>query len=337
MSNLLSLREVAQSAMDQKTKPVGALGRLEALAIELCVQQGSLQPETDPARCLLFAGDHGISAFGVSLYPRSVTAQMMRNFISGGAAASVLAQEHACQLLVIDVGVDADLHELEGIVHEKVARGTEALHLRSAMSAAQCQQAMAVGERHALLARQAGVRVLLLGEMGIGNTTSAAVLLAALTQTSARDCVGSGTGVQGAQLEHKCALAAQALARPHQPDPQSLLQEFGGLEIAAMVGAILALRESRMSILIDGYIVTVAALIAVRMQPACRNRLLFAHRSAESAHGLALQALSAAPLLDWQLRLGEGSGALLVLPLLRSAAAIMQRMASFAEAGVSSA
>jgi nicotinate-nucleotide--dimethylbenzimidazole phosphoribosyltransferase len=327
-------RAQVQAHLDQKTKPPGSLGRLEQLAIELCLMQDSLEPAVDPARALIFAADHGISHFQVSAYPRAVTMQMMHNFEHGGAAINVLARSAGVPVEVIDVGVDADLSALKRITHAKVARGSRALQLEDALTDAELQAALEVGQATARRAHAQGVQTLILGEMGIGNTTSASALLAALSGSSVELCVGAGTGVSGAQREHKVSLIKQGLSRADLSDARSIMRALGGLELAALTGAILSAHRARQLVLVDGFIVTVAALCAVRLRPETRACLSFAHQSAEAGHRLALAALQAEPLLDWQLRLGEGSGAMLAFPLLRAAAAIAREMASFASAGV---
>lgn len=337
ISEPLSAAQI-QRVLDLKTKPVGSLGALEKLALQLCQVQNTLQPRVDPVRVLIFAADHGVAEEGVSLYPREVTAQMVRNFVGGGAAISVLAHTFAAQLEVIDVGVAADLSDLSGIVHAKIAFGSANIRQRAAMTLAQMQEAMAAGAAAVRRARDAGVRCVALGEMGIANTTAASALIAALLNVSAGVSVGAGTGVAGAQLVLKTQVVAEALARVRGvTDADQLLSELGGLEIAALCGAMLEAAACAMIVLVDGFIVTAAAMVAVRLQPSARKTMVFAHQSAERAHVLALEALQAEPLIALGLRLGEASGAALAIPLVRAAAAIVRDMASFEQAGVSSA
>ncbi len=326
-------RAAARAVLAKKTMPAGALGRIEWLAAELAAIHGTTMPDLRRVHALLFAADHGVSHAGVSAYPRAVTAAMLYNFAQGGAAASVLARALDVELEVIDVGVDSDAPPPAGIVNARIARGSADLRIQPALGTEHCRAALAVGQ--AAVARIGPVGALVLGEMGIGNTTSASALLAALTGADAAVCTGPGTGVSGAALERKRAAVAQAVARVDtSAGPESLLAELGGYEIAAMVGAIHAAAARRIPVLIDGFIVGVAALVAVRMQPATRDLLLFAHRSAEPAHRLVLDELNAEPLFDLGLRLGEGTGALLAVPLLRAAAAILTDMATFDDAGV---
>ena len=328
-----------RAALDAKTKPPGSLGRLEDLAARLALVQGTLAPSVDPARAIVFAADHGVADEGVSAYPKAVTAEMAKNFAAGGAAVSVIARANGIELRAVDVGVDADLSGVDGLVHEKVRRGTDNLARGPAMSHEDVDAALGVGRRAIVDAAEAGCRAVCLGEMGIGNTTSAAILTAALTGGSAAAATGAGTGVAGEALEAKRALVARALERaaPLADDPAELLCEVGGLEIAALVGAMTEAPAHRIVTVVDGFIATAAALVAVGMRPALAESLFFAHRSAEPGHGAALEALGATPVLDLGLRLGEGSGAVLALPVLRGAAAVLRDMATFESAGVSGA
>lgn len=329
----MNWRAAAEFEMARKTMPSGALGRLQQLAVRLADIQRTLSPRVDRTRVVVFAADHGVSLDGVSAYPRAVTAQMLANFAAGGAAVSVLARTLGVELEVVDVGVDRSPEALPGIVGQSIARGSANLRLQPALTRTQCAQALAVGQD--ALRRAQGVDALGLGEMGIGNTTAASALLAALIKAPIEQCVGPGTGVAGAALVHKQAVVATALARlRHDLDPLTLLAELGGFEIAALVGCMLQAGLARVPVVVDGFIVTVAALLATRIEPACAPVLIYAHRSAEPAHQLALDALEAEPLLDLGMRLGEGSGAVLAMPLLRSAAAILREMATFESAAV---
>lgn len=341
----------AQAALDAKTKPPGSLGRLEALAARMAALQDTLAPQADPARAVVFAADHGVTVEGVSPYPSSVTAQMVRTFASGGAAVTVLARAAGCAVEAVDVGVDADLTGVAGggarVVQASVRRGTHNLAARNAMTAAECAQAVQVGRDAAARAAQAGVRVLLLGEMGIGNTTASAALLSALTGADAVRTVGRGTGVDDAGLARKRAVVGRAVARFERAQPPggaaerayAALASLGGLEIAALVGAMREAAARRVAVVVDGFIVTVAALAAARVDPVVAPALVFAHVGSEAGHRLALEACSyagcdARPLLDLDLRLGEASGAVAALPLVRAACALFE-MATFEAAGVS--
>lgn len=332
-----ALEGALRDALDAKTKPPGSLGRLEDLAVALGLAQRSPRPSVDPARIVVFAADHGVAGEGVSAFPAEVTAQMVGNFVAGGAAVAVLGRTADASLEVVDVGVAADLSALEGIVHDKVARGTANLRVAAAMTHEELDAALASGRRAVVRAAGAGARTLLLGEMGIANTTSAAVLTGLLCKGSADVVTGRGTGLGDAALGRKRDVVRDALGRLDgcARDPLECLREAGGLEIAALVGAMLEAPAHRLVVVVDGYIVTAAALVACRLRPEARRQLVFAHRSAEPGHDLALAALEAEPLLDLGLRLGEGSGAVLALPLLRAAAAVLADMATFADAGVS--
>jgi nicotinate-nucleotide--dimethylbenzimidazole phosphoribosyltransferase len=347
----------AQRALDGKTKPPGSLGRLESLAIQLAVIQQTLTPVVDRGRICIFAADHGVTAEGVSAYPPQVTAEMTRVFARGGSAIGVLAREAAVDVEVIDVGVDAPAESLPGVVHAKVRRGSRNFAHEPAMTFEEVERAVEVGREAARRAARAGVQALGLGEMGIGNTTSAATLLSALTGAPAICTVGRGTGIDDAGLECKRAVVARALSyhavtmgAPGSIDPRRALACVGGLEIAALVGAALEAPGHRMVVIVDGFIATVGVLTAARLAPPSElgrilPALVFAHQSAERGHGLALEAfrtlehgaapIHLRPLLDLGLRLGEGTGSALAIPLLRAAAHLLCDMATFEEAGVS--
>jgi nicotinate-nucleotide--dimethylbenzimidazole phosphoribosyltransferase len=332
-----ALRRAARAAVDAKTKPLGALGRLEGLAVDLAVLQGTLAPSVDPARLVVFGADHGVAAEGVSAYPAVVTAQMMANLAGGGAAACVFTRALGVSLEVVDVGVAADLAALPGIVHAKVGPATRNIVAGPAMTPDQVAAAMAVGRTAVDRAAEAGCRALALGEMGIANTTAAAALASALTGASPEMTVGRGTGIDDAVLERKRSVVARALGLHVKPETgvPELLAALGGFEIAAMAGAILESSERRLVVVIDGFIVSVAALVAVRLDTRCRAACVFSHRSVEPGHAVVLRAMEATPLLDLGLRLGEGTGAVLALPLLRAACAMLSEMATFDGAGVS--
>lgn len=331
--------ERAQEAMDRKVKPPGSLGRLESLAIQLAVLQETLEPRMDRARILIFAADHGVTAEGVSAYPREVTAQMVRTFSSGGAAITVLARTLGLEVEVVDVGVDAELPELPGVVAARVRRSSRNFVHEPAMSPEELETALETGRAAARRAAEAGADAIGLGDMGIGNTTAAAALISALTGASPAETVGRGTGVDDRGLTRKQAVVEAAL-RLHAPQlahPRSALAAVGGLEIAALAGAALEAAHLRRAVLVDGFISTAAVLGAVRLNPEIRPALFYSHRSAEAGHGLALAVLGASPLLDLRMRLGEGTGSALAFPILKGAAAVLREMATFTEAGVSGA
>lgn len=327
-----------QARIDGKTKPVGSLGEIESLARQIGQVQRSLTPRLEQPHLLVFAADHGAAQAGVSAFPPEVTWQMVENFLAGGAAINVFARHSGLQLLVIDAGVAHDFGPRTGLVDAKIAFGTRNYLEQAAMSTFERDAAMARGVAIARDLADRGCRVIGFGEMGIGNTAAASLLTHLLTGTPLADCVGRGTGLDDAGLARKRALLAQAVQRaalPPEADVLTVLAEFGGFEIAMMAGAMLAAAERGVLLLIDGFIVTSALLVAVRIAPAIRDYCVFCHRSAEPGHLAQLRALQAEPLLDLGLRLGEGTGAALAWPLVRAAAAFLNEMASFESAGVS--
>lgn len=319
------------------TKPAGSLGVLEEVAVDMCGRQRTDQPRADVVPVIVFAGDHGVTARGVSPYPAEVTAQMMANFVAGGAAISVLARRLGSRLEIVDAGTVAD--PVPGVVVDRPCRGTADLSTGVAMSVEQVAHALGCGER--AVDRTGPADLLVLGEMGIGNTTAATAIAAALLDLPVRDLVGRGAGLDDAALERKAQTIEEALAL-HGPaiagadgPPLEALRRVGGLEIAALVGAIVRAARTGVPVLVDGFIVTVAAFVAVHLVPTCRPWLAFGTRSAEPGHDAVLGALDARPLLDLGLRLGEGSGAALAVDLVRAACDLHVSMATFAEASVS--
>jgi nicotinate-nucleotide--dimethylbenzimidazole phosphoribosyltransferase len=330
------LAAAARHAIDDKTKPLGSLGELETWAVQLAEIQGTLTPRIDRARVIVFGADHGVAHEGVSAYPPQVTAEMMRTFARGGAAINVLTRANGLEIEVIDVGVDADLTALPGVTHAAVRRGSRNMLHEPAMTDAERDQAMTVGRDAVRRAAADGVRAVGLGEMGIGNTTAAAAVLSALTGAPPAETVGRGTGVDDTRLAHKRLVVARALTcHAAYTEPLAALGALGGLELAAIAGAALEAPHHGIAVVADGFISTVATLAAVRIDPSIRPFVFCSHQSAEAGHALALSALGARPMLDLSLRLGEGTGAALAIPLLRSAAAVLSDMATFADAGVS--
>jgi nicotinate-nucleotide--dimethylbenzimidazole phosphoribosyltransferase len=320
------------------TKPAGALGDLERLAVDLAGLQRTDHPMALRAPIIIFAGDHGVTAKGVSAYPSDVTVQMLHNFARGGAAISVLARELGVPLMVVDAGTLSQ-HQVQGVVTDKPRCGTRDFSEEAALTASELKQAVECGRRALRQAIAEGADLVILGEMGIGNTTSAAAIACALTGQPPEFVVGNGTGLDEAGRERKVsvikhALGLHDLARPG-VKADDVLAAVGGLEIAALTGAIIASAQNGVPVLIDGFIVSIAALAAVRINPSCRPWMIFSHRSAERGHALVLEELKARPILDLGLRLGEGSGAALALPVLRLACALHNGMATFAEASVS--
>ncbi len=322
----------ACTALDQKTKPPGSLGELERLAAQISAIQRTLTPDTTIARTILFAADHGVVEEGISAYPQAVTRQMLHNFVSGGAAANALCKVNNVALEVVNVGVIGA--RIDGVVHAKVADGSNNIAATRAMDTTQLEQAMNAGRDAVQRAASAGTTLVALGEMGIGNTTSAAAIVAALCNVTANKSVGPGTGLDDAGVTHKISVVNRILECHSARQPKEVLQNMGGFEIAAMAGAMIEARQHKIAVVIDGYIVTSAALCAVGMEPSVREHLVFSHRSAEPGHIAALTHLNANPLLNLGLRLGEGSGAILAIPLIRSAVAILNEMATFETAGV---
>ena len=333
-----SLDAALLDKINNKTKPLGALGQLEQLALQIGRMQKTLTPALTSPQILVFAGDHGAAKAGVSAYPQDVTWQMVENFLAGGAAINVFAKHNGLGLRVIDAGVAHDFGARDGLVDAKVGPGTRNYIEEPAMSAHECAAALVKGAEIARKLADEGCNVLGFGEMGIGNTASASLITHTLTGALLEDCVGRGTGLDDAGLARKRDLLAQAVARaalPADADPMNVLAEFGGFEIVMMAGAMLGAAERGMTLLIDGFIVTSALLAASRIAPAIRDYCVFCHRSAEPGHLAQLAELHADPLIDLGLRLGEGTGAALAWPLVSAAVAFLNEMASFASAGVS--
>jgi nicotinate-nucleotide--dimethylbenzimidazole phosphoribosyltransferase len=327
------VRPALQRKLDQKTKPLGSLGRLESLALQLGEILGTESPSLVQPQLVVFAGDHGLAARGVSAYPSDVTWQMVENFLAGGACVSVLARQHGIALTVVDCGVRHDFAPRFGFLDYKIAYGTADSLMESAMSAAECERAIAQGRA---IVKSLPGNVLLLGEMGIGNTSAASLLMARLTGLGIAECTGVGTGLDDAGLQRKVAVLAQVLERhAHARDPLHAMEVFGGFEMATMLGAVLQAAEERRVVVVDGFITTSVVLVAHALHPLVIQRCVFAHRSGERGHSLMLHHMGAEPLLDMGLRLGEGSGAAMAWPLLQSACLVLAEMASFGSAGVS--
>jgi len=320
-------------AINNKTKPLGSLGRLEELAAQLGLIQRSTKVIIDEPSILVFAGDHGVVAEGVSAYPQDVTWQMVENFLANGAAINVFARQNGCALHVVDAGVNHDFGPRPGLVDRKVAHGTRNFAIEAAMSPQELDTALEHGM--ALVADLPG-NVVGFGEMGIGNTTSAAAIMHKLTGVQLARCVGAGTGLTNEGIARKQAVIAAAIDKhAGATSPLEVLATFGGFEIAMMAGAMLKAAALRKVLLIDGFIVTSALLVAARLQPAILDYCVFAHCSDENGHRLMLENLGARPLLHLGLRLGEGTGSALALPLLHAAANFLNEMATFASASVS--
>lgn len=328
--------EAALARQDTLTKPRGALGELERLATTLAGLQGTACPALDRVRICVFAADHGIAAAGVSAYPQAVTGEMVRNFAGGGAAISVLARELGATLDVVHLGTVNDPGVIAGVRRAWIAPSTANFLDAAAMDETQFAQALQAGRDSVDTAAAQRTQLLVGGEMGIGNTTAATALACALIDASPHELAGAGTGLDAAGIRRKADIVAHAVAyhRAFTYDPREALRRLGGFEIAALAGAYIAAAQHGIPVLVDGFIASVAALAAVAIRPDCRPWLLFAHRSAETGHSRVLDALDAVPLLDLGLRLGEGSGAAVAVPLLRLACALHAGMATFAQAGV---
>jgi nicotinate-nucleotide--dimethylbenzimidazole phosphoribosyltransferase len=326
------LTQGVQHRLDHLTKPLGSLGRIEALALQMAQVFNTTHPRLLAPQLVVFAADHGLAAQGVSAYPQAVTAQMVANMLAGGAAVSVLARQHGLALTVVDCGVVTHTAPHPQLLSAKVRAGTADSSLGPAMSLAECEAALAHGR--ALMQALPG-NVLLLGEMGIGNTSAATLLMCKLTGLSLGDCVGRGTGLDAAGLAHKHAVLARVLQRHAAAvEPLDVLAAVGGLEIATMVGAVQQAAANQRLVVVDGFITTAAVAVAEALQPGVLASCVFAHGSAENGHARWLKHLNVQPLVDLGLRLGEGSGAALAWPLIKSAELLLAEMASFASAGV---
>lgn len=322
--------------VDQLTKPLGSLGRLESLAIELAAMTGQPIPHVSPPGVIVFAADHGVAAEGVSAYPQEVTVQMVANMAAGGAGINVFARQIGALQMIVDVGVKEEVNA-PGVHNRRVRAGSGNILREQAMTSEEAEKALAAGIQSAYEIIEQGTKLLIVGEVGIANTTASSAVLAALTGADPEEIVGRGTGVSDEGWQRKKQVVRQALAQ-HRPDaaqPLDVLAKVGGLEIGAMTGAILAAASRRVPVLLDGFIAGVAALLAVRLSPQAADYLIAGHRSQEPGHAFVLRALEKEPLLDLKLRLGEGTGAALAYPLVEAACRMASEMATFSSAGVS--
>ncbi|GAB2693775.1 nicotinate-nucleotide--dimethylbenzimidazole phosphoribosyltransferase [Paenibacillus thermoaerophilus] len=326
----------AAAYLDTLTKPPGSLGKLETLACRLAGITGELRPDLSRRAVVVMAGDHGVCAEGVSAFPQEVTPQMVMNFLAGGAAINVLARQAGAEVVCVDVGVAAELSHPR-LVAAKVRPGTGNLAKEAAMTREEALQAVKAGIDVVDRLYGDGVRLFATGEMGIGNTTPSAAMLVALTGIGVEAAVGRGTGVDDAGLARKRDVVRRALDlhRPDASDPLGVVAAVGGLEIAGLMGVVLGAASRRCPVVIDGFISTVAALAAVRLCPQAASCLIASHRSQEHGHAAALEALGLSPMLELEMRLGEGTGAALAMHLIDAACRIMSEMATFAQAGVS--
>jgi nicotinate-nucleotide--dimethylbenzimidazole phosphoribosyltransferase len=330
------LLAAAQKRLDNKTKPLGSLGRLEEFARRMAAITGSLEPDTAGKIIYTFAGDHGIVEEGVSAFPREVTPQMVLNFLAGGAGVNVLARHAGARVRVVDVGVDYDFGGIPGLIHRKVMRGTANFARGPAMSREEALDALEVGITLAREAKEEGVAMLGTGEMGIGNTTPSSAIIAAFSGRPVREVTSRGTGINDSALEQKIRVIEEGLRlnQPDPADPLDVLTKVGGLEIAAIAGLALGGAACRLPVVVDGFISTAGALIAAELQPSVRDYLFAAHRSVEVGHRFMLERLGLEPILDLNLRLGEGTGAALAMSLIEAGVKIMKEMATFEQAGV---
>ncbi|MEF1185172.1 nicotinate-nucleotide--dimethylbenzimidazole phosphoribosyltransferase [Vibrio sinaloensis] len=327
--------------INNKTKPLGSLGQLEALAHQLALIQSQSKPEAveridiKTPTAVVFAGDHGIAEEGVSIAPSAVTQQMVLNFLAGGAAINCFCRANEIALKVVDCGILCPVdQQRDDFIIQRLGERTNNLANEAAMSMAQVNDGIAFGRRVVQQLTEQGSNLLMFGEMGIGNTSSAAAILAAISQRPVETCVGLGTGISQEQLEKKITLIAKGVERCVGQDVHTILSHVGGFEIVQMVGAFLECAETKTPVLVDGFIATAAAYAAYQINPDCGALMIFAHKSHEAGHQYLLQELDATPLLDLSLRLGEGTGAALAVPLIRAAAEFYNNMASFEEAGV---
>jgi len=330
----MTLKEQLQHKIDLKTKPLGSLGLLEDLALQIGQIQNTLTPELKNPTLLVFAADHGLADEGVSPFPKEVTWQMVINFVAGGAAINVFCRQNGIKLKVVDAGVDFDFPDGVPVINAKVARGSRNMRREPAMSSAECNVAIEKGRQLLKAEAEEGCNIIGFGEMGIGNTSASSLLMHRFLNIPVEECTGSGTGSHGEHLTRKIQILKEISEKY---DPQTALETlatFGGLEIAMMVGATLESCEQGLILLIDGFIATAAALTAIRINPDVRDNCIFCHSSDERGHKLMLEHLNANPMLQLNLRLGEGTGAALALPLVQAAVNFLNEMASFETAGV---
>lgn len=327
----------AQENLDRLTKPLGSLGRLEELAAQYVMISGEMKPAIPRGVVFTFAADHGVVREGVSAYPREVTAQMVLNFLRGGAGVNVLARHAGVDVRVVDIGVAHDFGSVPGLIQKKIMPGTKNFLSEPAMTRAQAEQAVMVGMELATQAAQEGVGLIGTGDMGIGNTTASAAITAVLTGRSVAEVTGRGTGIDDAAHGRKVSVIERSLSlhRPDRTDALGVLAKVGGLEIGGLAGLILGAAAARVPVVLDGFIAGAAALVAAGLQPHCRGYLIASHRSVERGHQAVLDHLGMKPLLDLDLRLGEGTGACLGMNLVFAAIRILTEMATFDEAGVS--
>ena len=328
---------LARARQDNLTKPAGSLGRLEELSIQLAGIQGRPQPQIKDKAVIVMVADHGVVAEGTSAYPQEVTAQMVLNFVRGGAAINVISRQIGARVVVVDIGIAADTASFEGIVHRKVASGTQNMCRGPAMTLEQAEQAIETGIEIVDDEINKGLDIVGTGDMGIGNTTASSAICAVLTGKTAAEVTGRGTGLDDAQMQHKIEVINRALAvnKPEAAKPLEVLAKVGGLEIGGLAGVMLGAASRRVPVMIDGFISGAAALIAAGLCPRCKDYMIAGHVSVEPGHKYMLEHLGIKPLLNLDMRLGEGTGAALGISLAETSCRILSEMATFAEAGVS--
>jgi len=329
--------DLAKHRWDRLTKPRGSLGRLEDIVCQIAAIRENVSVNVAKKQVYIFAGDHGVAAEGVSAYPQEVTPQMVLNFLQGGAAINALSNQVGAEVKVIDVGVKHNFNGLAGLIHKKVRPGTRNFIAGSAMTEAEASAAIGVGLELAQYASAEGVDLIATGEMGVGNTTASSAIAAALMKCDVEAVTGLGAGLTDTAKKHKIDIIKQALAvnRERLTDPFNILAALGGLEIAGLCGLIIGGALHRIPMMIDGFIASAAALVAIKLNPAIQDFLIFAHQSKEPGHRLLLQHIGAKPILDLEMRLGEGSGAALAMSIVAAAVKLYSEMATFEEAQVS--
>ena len=333
-----SLQPTIQAKIDNLNKPKGSLGRLEELAMQICLIQQTLEPSLAHPCHLLLGGDHGIEREGVSVSPREVTWQQMINFTHGGGGVNMFCRQHGFKLRIVDVGVDYDLSNVEGIINRKIARGTRNFLYEPAMSEKEFDQAIQIGCDLVEDCIAEGCRILSIGEMGIANTSPSSIWMHLFTGIPLKDCIGAGAGLDAPGIRHKYEVLSNALANyqanTHHPTPITHIRHFGGYEMIAAIGAMLKAAEKHLVILVDGFIMTACALAAIQLYPAAKDYMIFTHCGDESGHKRMLDAMAAKVLLNLGLRLGEGTGALCAFPIVDSAVRMMNEMNNFDNARI---
>ena len=329
-----SMREVIQQKIDNLNKPKGSLGRLEELAMQICLVQQTLSPTLSHPCHLLLGGDHGIEREGVSVSPRDVTWQQMINFTKGGGGVNMFCRQHGFKLRIVDVGVDHDLSDVPGIIDCKIARGTKNFLYEPAMSETEFDKAIETGVKLVNNCIDKDCHLLSIGEMGIANTSPSSIWMSIFGQIPLKECIGAGAGLDTPGIRHKYEVLSQAVANSHCESTLEVLRYFGGFEMITAIGAMLRAAEQHLIILIDGFIMTACAIAAIRLYPASQDYMIFTHCGDESGHRKMLDIVGAKPLLNLGLRLGEGTGALCAYPLIDSAVRMINEMNNFDNAKI---